>query len=221
VHNACRRTARVGFICFDEGGTRISRRQRRRRQLRRRAGCNSRRAVYVLTRSYAYKLLYHGERYKSQVKNRLDKGPGVASVPGKNRGTKERARDDIASDNGSALSSYVLLVSEINHPSLVVNRWRHSFIPFVLCLATLRRHERIFPFFGVFMAISFARGTSQSVKGLHNEVFGFRVSQPRWFSSFIRCNKLYSFIKRTGLSVRKMYFVSHTFYLRTNAVAAK
>jgi len=159
VHNARRRTARVGFICFDEGGTRISRRQRRRR---RRAGCNSRRAVYVLTRSYAYKLLYHGERYKSQVKNRLDKGPGVASVPGKNRGTKERARATISrAITAPCRASYVLLVSEINHPSLVVNRWRHSFIPpRALFVPPLCAGTSSFPFFGILMAV-FARGTSQ------------------------------------------------------------
>lgn len=72
-------------------------------QLRRRAGA-IRGELYVLTRSYAYKLLYRGERYKSLMKNRVDKGSGVsehaASVRrGKNRGDKG-THDGIARDNG-------------------------------------------------------------------------------------------------------------------------
>lgn len=73
-------------------------------QLRRRAAA-IRSKLYVLTRSYAYKLLYRGERYKSLMKNRVDKGSSVsgrtrarASVRGggKIAGTKAT----ISRDNG-------------------------------------------------------------------------------------------------------------------------
>lgn len=70
-------------------------------RLRRRAGA-IRSELYVLTRSYAYKLLYRGERYKSPMKNRADKGSGERATSvrrEKNRGDKG-ARDDIARDNG-------------------------------------------------------------------------------------------------------------------------
>lgn len=54
-------------------------------ELRRRAAA-IRGELYVLTRSYAYKLLYRGGRYKSPMKNRVDKGS-----PACKRGA-ERAR---------------------------------------------------------------------------------------------------------------------------------
>lgn len=59
-------------------------------QVRRRAGA-IRDELYVLTRSYAYNLLYRDERYKSRVKKiRLTKDPPRRSARGggKNRGDK-------------------------------------------------------------------------------------------------------------------------------------
>lgn len=76
--NARRRAARVGFISFDEGGKRISWRRAATARVRRRADA-IRGELYVVTRSYAYNLLYRGERYKSRMKNHVDKGSGAAA----------------------------------------------------------------------------------------------------------------------------------------------